>query len=75
MTEDNAEKVAETLANIIAASNSESEDIDIEAIQKTFVNIVNVGSSSPKVGIVSDLNTSFYILILQMVAFNSDVCR
>ena len=49
MTEDNVEEVAEVLSDIIASSNENSEEIDIEIIQETFVNIVGVESSSPKV--------------------------
>ena len=49
MTEDNVEEVTEVLSDLIASSNQKSEEIDIEIIQETFVNIVDVQSSSPKV--------------------------
>ena len=49
VTESNAEEVALTLANIIATSVDMSEAVDIEAAQRTFVNVVNVGSPSPNV--------------------------
>ncbi|XP_072030643.1 adhesion G-protein coupled receptor G6-like [Amphiura filiformis] len=48
--ERNVKEVAETLANITKVnSNIKSAAIDINAIQEAFLNVINVGSSSPEV--------------------------